>query len=252
LGLPAIEALALHAGERVLDVGCGAGQTLVQLAEQVGSNGWVTGIDIAEPLVNLARARITASSHAHVDVVLADAESVVLDQPYDALFSRFGVMFFDDPAAAFVNLARSLRSAGRLAFLCWQTIDLNPWASLPLQAVRSIAPETPMPDMLLPGRPGPFRFGDPDLVRNILARAGFRDVALTPHATQMSFGGAQTVEEAVTFALEIGPSARVASQMPAESLPRARTALASVFQSALSSDGIRMLANTFVVTARRA
>jgi ubiquinone/menaquinone biosynthesis C-methylase UbiE len=119
LGLPAIEALALHPGERVLDVGCGAWQTLLQLAERVGSNGWVTGIDIAEPLVSLARARIAASGHANLDVVLADAESVVLDQRYDALFSRFGVMFFEDPAAAFVNLARNLRSAGRLAFLCW-------------------------------------------------------------------------------------------------------------------------------------
>ncbi len=106
--------------------------------------------------------------------------------------------------------------------------------------------------MLLPGRPGPFRFGDPDLVLNVLSGAGFCDVAVTPHATQMSFGGAQTVEEAVNFALEIGPSARVASQMPAESLPRARAALASVFQSALTSDGIRLPASTFVVTARRA
>lgn len=81
LGLSAIDALALHPAEQVLDVGCGAGQTLLQLAERVGSNGWVTGIDIAEPLVNLARARIAASSHAHVDVVLADAESVVLLVP---------------------------------------------------------------------------------------------------------------------------------------------------------------------------
>lgn len=251
LGLPAIDALALRPGERVLDVGCGAGQTLLQLAERVGSNGWVTGIDIAEPLVKLARARIAASGHEHLEVVLADAESVVLEHPYDALFSRFGVMFFEDPSAAFANLARHLRSAARLAFLCWQTIDLNPWASLPLQAVRSVAPETPTPDMLLPGRPGPFRFGDPDLVRNVLSRAGFHDVVVTPHASQMSFGGAQTVEEAVSFALEIGPSARLARQMPAESLPRVRTALASVFQGALTSDGIQMQASTFVVTARR-
>ena len=89
-------------------------------------------------------------------------------------------------------------------------------------------------------------------MRSVLSHAGFRDVAVTPHATQMSFGGAQTVDEAVSFALEIGPSARVASQLPAETLPRARAALASVFQKALTSDGIRMLASTFVVTARRA
>lgn len=251
IGLPAVEALAPRPGMRVLDVGCGAGQTLFQLAERVDPDGWVTGLDISEPLAALARARIAASGRARIDVQVGDAEEVRLAEPYDALFSRFGVMFFDDQAAAFANLARALRPGGRLSFVCWQPLDVNPWADLPLRAVRSMAPETALPDMVLPDRPGPFRFGDPNVVRTLLSGAGFADVAVTPHEAAMAFGGSRTVDEAVEIALNIGPAARLASQLAPELRPRVIEALARVFEPALTGDGIRMRASTFVVTARR-
>lgn len=253
LGLPAIDALNLRAGERVLDVGCGAGQTLLQLAERVGADGWVTGFDVSGPLVEQARQRIARSNHERIDVVLGDAETMRLKSPpYDALFSRFGVMFFQDPVAAFTNLAGSLRPGGRVAFLCWQSFQKNPWAIEPLQAVRSLAPDQAVPEMLSPEKPGPFHFADPDLVRGYLTKAGLQDIAIVPHEARMSIGGARTVDEAADFAMEIGAAARFISELPAERRAQARPLLARVFESALSPDGVRMMARTFVVTARRA
>ena len=252
LGLPAIEALGLGAGERVLDVGCGAGQTLLQLAERVGPSGWVTGLDVSGPLVDQARQRVARSGNDRIDVVLGDAETMRLPPPpYDALFSRFGVMFFQDPAAAFANLARALRPGGRLAFLCWQALQKNPWAFEPLQAVRSLAPDQPVPEMLSPEKPGPFRFSDPDLVRGYLTKAGLRDVAIVPHETPMSIGGARSADEAVDFALDIGPAARFISELPPERHAQVRPLLARVFEPARGAGGVRMMARTFVVTARR-
>lgn len=252
LGMPAIDALALRGGERVLDVGCGAGQTLVQLAERVGPAGWVTGLDVSGPLVEQARQRVARSAIRRIDVLLGDAETTALEPPpYDALFSRFGVMFFQDPAAAFANLGRSLRPGARVAFLCWQDLQKNPWALEPLQAVRALGPDLPPLEMLSPDKPGPFRFGDPELVRGYLSKGGLRDIAVVPHETRMLVGGARTVEEAVEFALEIGPTARFLSELPPERRDLARPLLARVFEAALAEDGVRMMARTFVVTARR-
>lgn len=256
LGLPAIDALALRGGERVLDVGCGAGQTLLQLAERVGPDGWVTGLDVSGPLVEQARQRVARSGPERgphrIDVVLGDAETMSLaPPPYDALFSRFGVMFFQDPAAAFANLARALRPGARIAFLCWQELALNPWALEPLQAVRSLAPELPAPEMLVADKPGPFRFADAELVRRYLTAAGLQDIAIAPHQTPMLVGGARTVDEAVEFALDIGPAARFVSELPPQRRDQARPLLARVFERALTEDGVRMMSRTFVVTARR-
>jgi len=144
LGRVAMALLQLHQGARVTDIGCGCGQTLLELAELVGPSGRVLGLDISQPM--LARAQERAAPYGNVSVVLADAETYTFTPgSEDALFSRFGVMFFRDPSAAFTNLRRALRPGGQLAFVCWQELAKNPWATRPLEAVMRLLPESAMP-----------------------------------------------------------------------------------------------------------
>jgi SAM-dependent methyltransferase len=250
LGILAIDALGLGAGERVLDIGFGAGQTLLQLRERVGAAGHVTGVDVSPPLAERAKQRIAVSGFTNIDVNVADASVYLAERGFDALFSRFGVMFFEDPVAAFKNLERALSPKGRVGFVCWQTLEQNPWAHLPLSAVQRVAPEAPLPPMLIPGEPGPFRFGSQETLHQVLGAAGFRDVVATPHEVPMLVGGAQSLDEAVNFALEIGPSARLVAAADPALRKAFSDALASTFAPYLTPNGVSMPANVFVVTAR--
>src|SRR6266853_1819734 len=135
LGRAALVALAPRRGEHLLDVGCGSGQTTLQLADALGSAGRVVGIDVSLPLLAAARRR---SRVANVSFVHADAQKHAFEQPFDAIYSRFGVMFFDDPVAAFANLRRALRPGGTLAFVCWADVRTNDWFMITGLAVLSI------------------------------------------------------------------------------------------------------------------
>ena len=142
---PVADAVIAHAaprsGERVLDIGCGCGSTTLLLSPLASH---VTGLDISEPMLNVARQR--AEGLANVDFVNADAAAFRTDTPYDLLFSRFGVMFFGDPTAAFANLRRAARPGGRLAFVCWRPIGENPWMQAPLHAAYNAGvPRLPKP-----------------------------------------------------------------------------------------------------------
>ena len=169
LGLRAIEALSPQIGEAVLDVGCGAGQSVLQLADRVGPRGRVTGVDIAPPLLEVARRR--AVGRSQVDFIECDALRLALpERSIDCVFSRFGVMAFRDPVAAFSNFRRMMKPSGRLAFVCWRSLDENELDLLPLQAAG------------LEGRldPTPFSFADSGYIRTTLQRrsmllAGFGD-----------------------------------------------------------------------------
>ncbi len=176
LGLEALRALAARPGERVLDVGCGCGQTTLELAERVGAAGAVTGVDISSPMLAIAQARSVPDGAANPRYLECDAQTADLGQgQYDAVFSRFGVMFFSDPVAAFANLRKALTSAGRLAFVCWRPFSENLWIRAPMEAAQPFLPPSPPMD---PTAPGPFAFADPDRVRSILSEAGFSDVTL--------------------------------------------------------------------------
>src|SRR5689334_21205535 len=144
-GQAAIEAAAPATGERVLDVGCGAGASSLALAARVGPTGQVLGVDISEPLIGLARARAPQDTSALFQ--LADASSAELPEgAFDILFSRFGVMFFDDPTKAFAHMRRALRSGGRVSFVCWRGAAENDWVRLPMNALKGIVPQKPPPD----------------------------------------------------------------------------------------------------------
>ncbi len=201
-----LAALKLKAGERVLDIGCGAGATTFDIAREVGTSGRAVGVDISHPLVQLARQRTGAQS---VDFVEADAGAdAIAGAPFDAAFSRFGVMFFADPAAAFTHLRGALRPGGRLTFVCWRGLHENIWSLTPIQAIFPIlkAPLQP-PD---PDAPGPFAFADDAKIRRILDTSGWKNVAIDPWNGAMTFSGGP--EATAAFMIKIGPCARAVAE----------------------------------------
>ena len=142
-------------GERVLDVGCGCGTTTIALGRSVGNEGTVIGVDLSEPMLDQARAH--AAGMGQVELVNGDASAYVPPAKLDLVFSRFGVMFFPDPAASFAHLAKQLRPGGRVAFVCWRALAENPWATVPWEAARPVFPPAPPAD---PAAPWPFSLGE--------------------------------------------------------------------------------------------
>lgn len=183
-GEVAIEAAAPAVGECVLDVGCGAGESSLALAALAGRQGQVLGVDISEPMIG--RARALAPQDMSVVFRVADASSAELpESAFDILFSRFGVMFFNDPTGAFAHMRRALKPSGRVAFVCWRGMAENDWMRLPMGAMKDIlAPMTPPG----PEAPGPFSFGDRGRVARILTAAGFTDVTIVPFDASIPFG----------------------------------------------------------------
>ncbi len=192
-------------GEQALDVGCGGGETTLALAAAVGEDGAVVGLDVSEPLLARARARGDALL-LDIDFIAGDAAIFADAGGYDLILSRFGVMFFDDPVAAFANLLRLAVPGGRLCFACWQPAANNLWATLPLTCLADLLPAAPPAD---PCAPGPFAFADADRVAAILLQSGWRDVSHHGLSTEMLTGaGDNAVDDAIKFALRIGPAAR--------------------------------------------
>ncbi len=235
LGLRAMGALSPRRGEIIMDVGCGAGQTVLQLADAVGPSGRVIGVDIAALLLHVARRR--ASGRENVDLIEGDALRVDLaDASVDAVFSRFGVMAFADPVATFSNLHRMLRPAGRLAFVCWRSLEENELDLLPLRA----AGLEHRADLT------PFSFERPAFIEDVLDRAGFREIGITADDQAVSSGD---LDAMTTVLLKVGPLGRIVRENPdlkALAEPRVRTALAA------SGDPSRVVlqAATWVVKAR--
>jgi len=237
-------------GEKVVDVGCGCGATTLELARQVGQTGAVLGIDVSRPMLGRAVARAKARGFTHTNFVLADAQTADLGrEDFDLLFSRFGVMFFAEPAAAFANLRRALRGDGRLAFVCWQPLQRNPWMLVPTLAIARHAPISP-PD---PNLPGPFAFADPERVRSILSLANFREVAIDGVELLLAPGGGDP-DRAVELALEIGPGAaalRAAGAGP-ELRARAADSVRGAFGPFIQDGALHMPASIWLVHARGA
>lgn len=173
-----LDALALESGEKVLDIGCGGGNTSIAAAHAVGTGGTVIGVDVSKPLVALARRRATVAGVTNVRFVLADAQTDRIGEGrYDVATSQFGVMFFDDATAAFANIASQLQPRGRLVFACWQPMDRNPW--FPGPALAPYVPPTPSPaEGTSPT--GPFVLGDPLLVTRMLTAVGLADIDVAP------------------------------------------------------------------------
>ncbi|HKC50945.1 MAG TPA: class I SAM-dependent methyltransferase [Myxococcota bacterium] len=247
IGLAAIERAAPRAGERVIDVGCGNGQTSLQLAERVTPTGAVLGVDISTPMLERARERARAAGASHLRFENADAQTHSFPPPvFDLVFSRFGVMFFVDPAAAFTNLARALRPGGRVTFVCWQSPAQNPWLREPMMA---IAQHVTMPPPAAPDAPGPFAFADAARVRGILERAGLSDVAFEPRTGEITLG--KTVDEALQFSLEVGPVGAALRDAPASARAAASAAIRELLAARATPNGVALPYATWIATGKR-
>jgi SAM-dependent methyltransferase len=249
LGELAMATAAIRRGERALDVGCGCGDTTLALARHVGPEGMVTGVDISAPMLDRARQSAREANVANVVFENADAQTHRFEPGvFDLVYSRFGVMFFVDPVRAFANLRTALRSTGRLSFVCWQPLERNPWMAIPLAAA---AREVVLPPPPPPGAPGPFSFGDPERVHAILGEAGFGRIALEPHETTLSLGGAgATLDEAVEFLVQMGPTGVALRQAEPSALPRATAAVKTAIAPFHDPAGLRMAATVWIVSGR--
>ncbi|MCE0461412.1 MULTISPECIES: class I SAM-dependent methyltransferase [Pseudomonas] len=250
-GQAAIEAAVPATGERVLDVGCGAGASSLDLAARVGAGGQVLGVDISEPLIG--RARALAPQDTPVLFHVADASSDELPEgAFDILFSRFGVMFFDDPTAAFTHMRRALRPGGRVAFVCWRGVAENDWVRLPMIAIKDIVPLPAPPG---PEAPGPFSFGDRGRVERILTAAGFTDITIAPFDASISFGQGETrdaaIDDAVKMAFEGGPLSLVLADQPDDIRAHAWAAVRAAFAGLPGERSVVIDGAAWIVTARK-
>lgn len=249
LGLATIERATVRAGEHVLDVGCGCGQATLQLAERVGATGSVTGNDISEPMLARARERAVEAGLENVEFRHGDAQTEPFpENHFDLIFSRYGVMFFADPEAAFANLRVALRPGGRLAFVCWQELGKNPWLEQPLRAALA---HVPPPEPAPAGAPGPFAFADADRVRGLLENAGFDQIAFESLEQPILIGGGGAVDETVSFVLEFGPASRLLEGVGSDVRERVRESITRVLEAQADVDGVRFGSASWIVTARR-
>jgi SAM-dependent methyltransferase len=250
-GLAAIDAVAPRGGERVLDIGCGCGDTTLQAAGLVGPSGRVTGVDISTPMLARARERATQLRMANARFLEADAQVATvgdLGGPFDAAVSRFGVMFFADPIAAFANIAALVRPEGRLGFVCWQPPDVNQWMSDLAREVATLFPAELPPD---PHGPGPFAFADPVRTQEIVRSGGWANVAVVPCVRTIQMFGTGDFAVAVEGSLAIGGAARLLVNATAEQRLEARVIAERVMKSLWDENGAHVEAATWLVTAQR-
>lgn len=242
LGQRGLAALAPRPGESIVDLGCGGGETALELARAVAPGGTVLGIDLSAAV--LAYAQRKAKGCESLRLVQADVQSYPFEpSSFDAAFSRFGVMFFGDPMAAFANIHRSLKPNGRLAFVCWRALEENALDLVPLRAASPHLLPQPAPD---PDRPGPFAFAKADRVRRILESAGFAEIDIAAHDEPVGSGDLETMLAVCSRVGALGKILRENPELRAAALPAVRAALAAHD----GPDGVRLNAAIWVVTAR--
>ena len=227
-----LEAASIQPGERALDIGCGAGALTLAATAKSGGTAGSMGVDVSEPLLALARQR-AADAGSPAVFEHADASAVSIADKLDLMISRFGVMFFEDPSAAFANIRGQIKPGGRLTFMCWQTLQVNDWAFAPLQAALPLLEELPAPPD--PTAPGPFAFADKDRVASVLRNAGWSDISVDPFNTHITLPG-DTVETSAKFMLQIGPLARLIAEQNLDA-KRVEQALTERLSGEVQDDG---------------
>jgi SAM-dependent methyltransferase len=240
-----LTAAVLTPGARVLDVGCGNGAISLEAARTVGPGGWVTGLDLSAPMLRVARRRAEEQGF-DVDFVQGDAQTASFDEPFDVVLSRFGVMFFDEPEAAFANLAKAARTGGRLCFVCWQEMFANEWIAVPAMAMVA---HVGIPDLPEPGVPGPFALADAQRTRSLLESAGWSEVIVEEHTDRMRMG--RDPEDVVAFMLSEEMGRRVVEGKDPEAVQAGTEAALEALRPYATPEGV-LLGGDWLVTARKA
>ena len=247
-GNRAIERLALKAGMRVVDVGCGFGDTTQVLGQHVGPSGRAVGLDAAARFIETARSE--AKGLEQVQFEVADIEAGVPGGPYDAAFSRMGTMFFNQPVIALRNIRKALVPGAPLRMVVWRKKETNEAFYNAELIVREILGDPPKNDQVTCG-PGPFSMASCDLVSDQMKGAGWTDITFERSDADLYFGG--TVEEAIDFALTLGPAGEVVRLAGDEGVRRRAeivTALKSAIQPMMRGDGCYAPSSCWIVGAR--
>ena len=247
LGERVIQGLDLKEETKILDIGCGCGATTLEIAKIV-NQGEVIGVDISEPM--LERATQTASDMALTNISYQVKDVQVDEMPnkyFDIAFSRFGVMFFEDPFEAFNNINHSLKDNGQLSFVCWQHASLNPWQSLSIQVIKEFL-DLPAP---APKSPGPFAFEDKSYINEILTESGFRDIEIKDNQEDIVMFSGKSIREACEDYLTINPVVtEMLKNSPTELREEILEALIGKFSDFHNNEGLLFPSATWIVTAK--
>ena len=248
LGERVIQGLDLKEETKILDIGCGCGATTLEIAKVV-NQGEVIGVDISEPM--LERATQTASDMALTNISYQVKDVQVDEMPnkyFDIAFSRFGVMFFEDPFEAFNNINHSLKDDGQLSFVCWQHASLNPWQSLSIQVIKEFL-DLPAP---APKSPGPFAFEDKSYINEILTESGFRDIEIKDNQEDIVMFSGKSIREACEDYLTINPVVtEMLKNSPTELREEILEALIGKFSDFHNNEGLLFPSATWIVTAKK-
>jgi SAM-dependent methyltransferase len=250
-GAESLRVLAAQPGERIIDIGCGTGTSTLTIASAVTATGAAVGFDISSVMVEAATARAVADGVGNASFLVGDAQTDALvaagSPSFDAVYSRFGVMFFSDPTAAFANIRAAIRAGGRLTFACWRTESANPWIDEPVRVMRGFTPEPVFPP---PNAPGPFAFQDAGRVRGILADAGWSDIELRTVDATVTMGAGDGVGPAVaqTMGTTVGQILR--QQVDDATYAKVTAAIADLMAEHLVDGAVQFPGSVWVVTAR--
>ncbi|MGH3916198.1 MAG: class I SAM-dependent methyltransferase [Pseudonocardiaceae bacterium] len=240
-----LEAADVAAGERVVDIGCGSGQTTCAVARAT-RHGLALGVDLSRPLLKEARRRAAYEDLANVHFEQGDAQvHPFAPEGYDLAMSRFGVMFFEAPAVAFVHIAGAVRPGGRLVFLCWQDAAHNGWFTTPVTA---LAAHVDVPEMS-EDEPGPFSLADPRRIRKHLDGAGFIDVSIAPLAEPMRWGS--DVDDVLDFIRNRGRMRDLLAGTDEITRRKALDSMRAALRPCQSTDGVFLGGTAWLVTAHR-
>ena len=248
LGDRVIERLDLKSDAKIIDIGCGCGATTLEIAKKI-TQGEILGVDISEPMLDKATETAKEMSLSNISFEVKDVQVDVMPQNYfDVAFSRFGVMFFEDPFEAFKNIHSSLKEDGLLSFVCWQNASLNPWQSLSIQVIKEFL-DLPAP---APKSPGPFAFEDKTYLEDILRESGFKGLEISDNQEDIVMFSGKSIREACEDYLTINP---VVTEMLKNSKPELTEeileALVIKFSNFHQNDGLLFPSATWIVTAKK-